>query len=93
MDHKRLRWEPGLEDLWIPFSENMGHDSIAEVTSVLDQANVPYAIRDTPFGTMRILVTLSNVDAASAATERYRLRQDAVHDDLARRQRLLNVGD
>ncbi len=93
MDHERLRWEPGPEELWIPFSENIGHESIAEVASALDQANVPYAVRDTPFGTVRILVTSSNVDAASAATERYRLRQDAIHDDLVRRQRLLNVGD
>jgi len=66
-DHQRLLWKPSDGELWIPLVELVEGDTIGEMSRILDEAEIPHAIRDTPHGGVRILVTLPDMDAASAA--------------------------
>jgi hypothetical protein len=67
LDHQRLRWEPHDNDLWIPLVELAERGTIDEMSRMLDGAQIPYAVRHNQQGGFRILVTLPNMDAASAA--------------------------
>jgi hypothetical protein len=79
VDHERLRWKPTDGELWIPLVQLTEGHVVREISRILDDADISHAIRDVPHGGVRILVTLPNMDAASAAI--------ADHPALARVQR------
>ena len=83
IDHRRNVWKPDDDDLWIPLVEQNDRESIQKFARVLDAANISHVVRDNRKGTVRILVTLPNMDAASKELDEHP-QLDSPHGSVTR---------